>query len=990
MAQVIDLSEEPDDGPGTRFPCSNPVTSADVARALQTIFLNPDKRKRTAANKWVVAFKQSPVAWRLSRNLLEHPQSEVQQFGARIILDKVTSGWASLDAPTKHALPASLLTIISEGTKSGRFQRITLITISDALACCFVKGVLGYCFDEDSSGGHKSKVRFTTEHVSAMKRALFSLRTNALTGLLQTLSEMARLTVQLTPSWSQPYAARVRQEMKSLTRETVNTIKWVLSSESPAGVTGVLQDDALHCLQNWLNFGIPSEIMADMSDFFLGMFRFLSSPTTFGTAVDVLDVAMSLKIRHLETILTYVRRVAALKSMFHRARGENDDSVCTGIARLATRCGEKYITEMTTQEIPQPERDALCSLIVECSQHPTTDVASLAFKFWSMLAAALIHSKPAIAHQFAPYFQKVLQRTLQQASYPSDYPEGLNSWNPTTYYPSQEELDGRWVQFRECSVEALQSCFEFLSPLVYLKFLKAAWEKHAPPMDESGPSSRFNWRVLEGVLFATEAVVSKVPAERYPVLSGYLGQVLVPAFRIAFTHPLVAHAICKLLGALGKWIGANKAVIDQTLSFLFSAAVKEITCYSACEALKNIARECGAALAPKLGPIMQRVQKSVNPFLLSSSTQPNILNAKTHLFNFLVIVAKTAEPSLLKSLLSWISNEVQSQLTGHLQEDRDSEFDSDQVDISRVASAELSEEIVLSHLTILTNTYRHFISFSRHDDASQLIISSLKVVWRSLDRISARWPGNDDIMEAIAALYSVVWQSCKQNVLNITPMMLSKILPCFEKYKFPFCLNSLTKCVLSLGNDAAQPERWQGMTAKVTSVILSNLTRAISSPKTPGSSLSAKLQPFNELLVSYFPLLEAVTNYSWQSLARIPGPAIKSLFGLISSCILFEDQENTTKVAVSFLISVTKYKSNPAAGGLLRAHGSSLLRSLLIFSSRSTVSPPVQKIIVRFMEQMLTIDTGNVSEFLRKMKTESPPHPSNQAINSFLVMVDRT
>ncbi|MDP2434742.1 MAG: hypothetical protein Q8P67_03275 [archaeon] len=979
MTEVIDLSEDSDGRDASlTFPCSDPPTLDDVKRAIDTIFHCPDARKRNAANAWVVHFSPTPTAWRMSRSLLTSPVPEVQQFGATIILDKVRLSWGSLDQQTLMSLPASLLKIVAEGTKTAQFTRRTLRSVADALAICFVRGVLG------------NASAFTAEQVSAMKRALFSLRSTALTGLIECLSEMAAQTVALSATWTKEHGARVRAELKSLTRETLVTIKWVLSPEAPSGVTETLKNDAIRCLQSWLTFGIPSEIMADMSDFFLGTFRFLHSPTTFETAVDVIDRVMSLKVRHIPTIHQYVRQVIGLKPMFLSARSEDDLQVCVGISRLATRCGEQYIAQIINRDLAVADSDGLCKLIVECTNHPVHDVASLAFHFWTLFGAALMHSAADARNHFNPFFQSVLQRILIQSAFPRDSPPSLASWKSATFFMALEDTDEEWRQFRECAIEPLQACLEVLGAARCLGFLYQIWDKHC-----GQPSS--NWPILESLLFAVDAITPRLSAEQVRDLPA-LKQILSKAIRISTSHPLLSRATCKLLGSSSRWLSDNPTLHDPILKYLFGAVLRDVLSLPACLALKDFAKDCASHLSQKVSAIMNNVRKTLVPFLNEhiplqpSFTQRSLRDAKTHLFNFIVMVAKPADASALQAVVAWITQEVATNLKAildpadsgptefHIGRDGGIEHES----LSSVAMQEIEEESIISELAILTNVYRHFIVGTTGETTASLVMSSARTVWPMLDTITHKWPGNEDIMEAVSLYYSAIWQSCKSRAAAITPMMVSKLLNSFQRWRFPFCLSALHRAVLSLGQDKNTPARWQSITARVLALTLSKLSAETLQSAGSASSLSSRLQVHNDLLSSLFPFLESVTNYSVDSLGLVPPPGMKSLFGLTSTSILIGDQESTSKGAMLFLLAMLRHKSgSPALASLFSSNLSAILRAVLLFNTRSPVSAAVQKIAIRLLEQLMAIFEQDVRSILSKAKPTLTFEPQNTVFNAF-------
>ena len=961
------------------FPISDPPTVEDVAKVLELVFRAPNSRLQKAANAWVVKFESSVAGWKLSRNLLTSQIPEVQQFGAQIILQKVKLSWASLDEKTILSLPASLLRIVSEGTKHGMFTRLTLLTVADALAICFVRGVLG-------------NGNFTVEQTSAMKRALFSLRSNAFTGLIECLSEMANQTVTLSSTWSREHASKVRAELKTLTKEMLVTVKWVLSNEAPPSVTESLKNDAIRCLQNWLLFGIPSEFMSEMSDFFLGTFRFLHSPTTFETAVDVIDQVMSLKVRHVPTIHSYVRQVVGLKPMFLSAKDEDDHGVSVGIARLATRCGEQYIAQMINKEITVGDSNALCKLLVECAHHPAPDVASLTFKFWTQFGAALLHASADARNHFTPYFQQVLQRVLSQSAYSRDSSPDLGSWNPVSFFMAHDEVDEEWRQFRACAVDPLQACLDLIGPAKVLGFLLQVWEKH-------GDQASSHWHVLESILFAAATVSPKISIEQARDLPG-LKQLLSRAIKVCWSHPLLSRATCELLGESARWLKDNPSLHEHVLKFLFGAIQRDVLSLLAAQALKDIAKECGSQLSPKLPGIMGHMQKSLIPFLnrqissQPSSAQRSLREAKAHLFNFIVIIAKTSDAQATENVIAWITSEAVSNLKSVLQPSSSSsssssrhtvEFDlqrGEHQSLSALASQEMIEDAVLCELTVLTNVYRHFIMGTTSDTAARYVLPSARRVWPLFEVITQKWHGNEDIVEALSGVYSAIWQSCKNRSLSITPGMISKLLNSFERWRFPFCLSALQRAVSSLGQDKAHPDRWQSITMRVLSLVLSKLSAETLTSSGSVSSLSARLQPHHELLSAFFPFLEAVTSYSPQSFAKVPPSGMKSLFSLTVAGMLIGDQENTTKGAVLFLIGILRFRATPLYA-MIAPHIPNLLRSTLIFCTRAAVSPPVQKLCVRLLEQFLAVDEQNVRLALKKARSNLDIEPQNTVFNAF-------
>jgi len=90
-----------------------------VLAAIHTLFHGADQNACAQANEWLTRFQQTSDAWSTALQLLQHPSSEVQFFGAGILYTKAKSDW-------------TISSSVADGTAAGGGERVAPGGISAA------------------------------------------------------------------------------------------------------------------------------------------------------------------------------------------------------------------------------------------------------------------------------------------------------------------------------------------------------------------------------------------------------------------------------------------------------------------------------------------------------------------------------------------------------------------------------------------------------------------------------------------------------------------------------------------------------------------------------------------------------------------------------------------------------------------------------------------------------------------------------------------
>ncbi|KAJ1627575.1 hypothetical protein T492DRAFT_174924 [Pavlovales sp. CCMP2436] len=89
----------------------------DVVRAVSVLY-GTDALQQAEANRWLMAFAETPAAWDLCCELvLSAPASEHRFFGANVLLTKVRREWAGLGGEARNQVFGALSTLVVETSR---------------------------------------------------------------------------------------------------------------------------------------------------------------------------------------------------------------------------------------------------------------------------------------------------------------------------------------------------------------------------------------------------------------------------------------------------------------------------------------------------------------------------------------------------------------------------------------------------------------------------------------------------------------------------------------------------------------------------------------------------------------------------------------------------------------------------------------------------------------------------------------------------------
>ena len=352
-----------------------------IQMALAAVFspTPPTDWTRQLADRYLVSFQSTTVAWMVCDRLLSSPDLNHRFFAAQTLLTKCRTDIEQLPADSHPSLRDSLVTHISAPSQSP----VVITRLSMAVAALAVQ--MGW--------------------------------TTIVTDILQTHNAtLIQSVLQALPEECASDRLVLRDENRRY------QMRDHLIESAPLALQEASGLDLWHA---WIRYvPIPPRILANsvVPDLTL---QALQSPETMELAIDVIVELLRMYPSHIlvnhELVAMLLPKLLALPVDI--ALNSDDEDVVRGYCRIMTELGESYSSIVCeTPSHPIVER------VLKCTSIEDTDIASMTLHFWYRFTTDLENTEPLRRRQdlvdaYTPHLLQLLDTLLKHLQYPSDLEE---------------------------------------------------------------------------------------------------------------------------------------------------------------------------------------------------------------------------------------------------------------------------------------------------------------------------------------------------------------------------------------------------------------------------------------------------------------------------------------------------------------------------------------------------------------------------------------
>ena len=354
---------------------------------------------RKGANDWLSSFRFTEEAWMISHTLLGSPESvapEALFFAAQTLHIKLRHDFDQLPS---HLLPDLKNSIIAHVYRFSSGPRNVLTKLCLALAAFAVRT-------------HSLDLWGPQRDVVATLVATFT-KSGSPDHLICLLELLHVLLAEADDERLGVDGDTRIAFMHTVRASSPNVLKFLTMALSQSGNNAEVHKGIFRCMASWVYWGDISAngLMSSASTLVSATFSALAAPHLFDVAVDAA----------LEMIRTYndyrvhgsvcevlVPGVMSQAARLAEAISKRDDATVTGLARLVVELGFSYM-DLIIGEADMNQAEVVAT-VLKCSLYEDMEVAGLTLPFWGSLSASLRQA----AHDQNPQQQSVVARRTEQ------------------------------------------------------------------------------------------------------------------------------------------------------------------------------------------------------------------------------------------------------------------------------------------------------------------------------------------------------------------------------------------------------------------------------------------------------------------------------------------------------------------------------------------------------------------------------------------------
>mmetsp|Transcript_18678 Transcript_18678/g.44474 ORF Transcript_18678/g.44474 Transcript_18678/m.44474 type:complete len:947 (-) Transcript_18678:116-2956(-) len=535
-----------------------------VWRMVQSLYHAHNEEERKAADNWLKDFQRSPAAWSILDQLLKADgvTEETQFFAANSLRSKINHrDLSQLDSAGRDSLAGSLMAHIHKFRNGPMVVRTQLCLTFSAYAAQFDRTQNNIVQDVcNSLGASPDTVPVLLELLTLLGEEAYRVQEDFF---------------DLPPDDQHPLLLSARASALPV----LNFLHQCFGGQDAGGAQ---KKEIMMAFCRWLRFGAvaPAEIV--QSPIVQQALPALKDDKLCEVASDLVcelafiskDLSQGMPIFQLLT-----SHLQTFYELYQSALQKDDDILARAVTRIVTEMGENYMMVIAEAS---PDAVSMVNLLVMCSSHSDTNIASITYVFWWKLNLALKDSPDeSVRAQRVNALQGCLQQMVVTLARSAMYPDDVADFDQ-----AQEE---EFKNFRlETLYDAILDICEALGGQRSLQTIFPVLVEHV----EASKTNPDKWREVEGCLFCVRAFARYVPANDTTVT-----QQILALYDKFSDHFRIRQCFTIVISKFGRWINEHGDLLGPLLNYVVQGLGMPKVGRLAAEALQDLCQCCAVHMA---------------------------------------------------------------------------------------------------------------------------------------------------------------------------------------------------------------------------------------------------------------------------------------------------------------------------------------------------------------------------------------------------------
>lgn len=579
-----------------------------VARALATLYHDPDSKAKEQASVFLNQLQKSHFAWEVADQLLHELSADVNAsyFAAHTMRTKVYYNYGELPADSRVSLRDSLLGHV---TRFGSASQPVVTQLALAVADLAVQMVEW----KDAVGDLISRLAQDGSSV---------------TMLLETLTV-------LPEEIDSPHFRLGSNRRKDVTEEMRKAGAVVLSLLSTCYDTfqgeRSITVKILRCFASWMYLeAFPLDSLVS-NPLMLVPFQQLALADVDCQVQEAAADCICSTLYICENSPNYLPlaqflqpKVYSLFPCYEQSVAEEDTDKAINFCRIFTEMAESFMDYFLYSPNEGLGDFNTLTLVLECAKHQDYEVAEKTYSFWYRLSERLYQrDDTGFWDQFGPHVEALILALCGQCRFDDDRQDIPDS---------QDDF----VEFRHRTVELVYDIVFVVGSLTCFKKLYST---------VAGP--QVAWPDVEAALYVMQAIAKRINTE---CNDDVIRQVLQAVVSLpSDSHVLLHHSALKLVGKLSDWINSHSDSLEAVLAYLVRALNAPVLASEAAFALDNLCQGCKRKLGQHFDGLLQIVG-AADSLKMSNSAVVGLLRGACEVLSLLPAETVTAHMQQLCSL----------------------------------------------------------------------------------------------------------------------------------------------------------------------------------------------------------------------------------------------------------------------------------------------------------------------------------------------------
>ncbi|GBG27049.1 Transportin-3 [Hondaea fermentalgiana] len=574
---------------------------ARFASACEAVLDGKNPERQREANKWMMEFQKQAEAWSVVDKVLEQPNErvsvEMQFLAAKTFHTKIRYDFMEqVPASARPELREKLLQHLERHFGDRKRKQVVTTQLSLAVAALAVQ------MREWESPIKDLASRFGSGGASESALCLIEI--------LQIIPE----------DMTSPLFAISEERRSQLSMEmfdcSADVLRFLTVCAESSGADAFVQMKILNCLREWIKCVEFDGFVFAESPLLAQVFTIVEECSELvDSAVDVI----------IETVHTYSRlerpehkvvmgvvapKVFALMQLYARAASEDDDEICTGLAKIFAHTARSYVRQLLRHTDPGTSDDELTRILqlaLAGPQHTSSEVAMVTWHAWLKILEEMWHPPPLSRQEhgksifaerrafLTPFLEDLLRCGFRHLRVPDD----LNDAQQVCLADLDEEV-ANYRSDIESIVEKVSSQLSAASVLTLLKpQLEAAAQALVGMQQRQMPIGHASaWSQVEALLDATIPIaptVSRANSDSTPSVA--IDFIIQVCLRLPDASMLLRETICCVFGEYADFLHFNPQKLEPVIKYELDTIVAAPKLgLVVCRAMEKLAVACRGEL----------------------------------------------------------------------------------------------------------------------------------------------------------------------------------------------------------------------------------------------------------------------------------------------------------------------------------------------------------------------------------------------------------